>query len=339
MEAQRFPGDYDGILAGAPAYPWTGLMTSAAMSVKEMLGRPENYLPAAKIPVIAAAVRAACDAADGVKDGVVNDPRGCQFDPATIECKGGDAPGCLTAGQVDSVKLIYAAKLDAAGKEFLPGGMPGGEEGPNGWTTWITGDAPGKASGVYYANGFFRDFVHQDPKWDVTEFDVAKDLPLARQKTGADLDARDADLKAFLGRGGRLILYHGWNDPAIPALSTVNYFEAMRKAMGDAAVNAAVRLYMVPGMQHCGGGPGATHFGQAGTDVRGDAEHDVFTALEQWVEAGMAPGELTAERFAGGEGKKSVEFSRPLCPYPAEAKYGGGDTASAKSFACVAPGR
>jgi len=342
IEAQRFPNDYDGILAGAPAYPWTALMTAAAMGVKATLGRPENYLPPEKIPVLAAAVRAACDAADGVQDGVVNDPRACHFDPATIQCKSPDgmqdAPNCLTPGQVASVNIIYATKRDNAGHEFLPGAMPGGEEGPNGWTTWITGDTPGNASGVYYANGFFRDFVYQDPTWSVEHFDATRDLAAARAKTAADLDAYNPNLKAFLGRGGRLILYHGWNDPAIPALSTVAYFEALHKTMGDAAVDSAVRLYLVPGMQHCGGGPGATHFGQAGTDHRGDAQHDVFTALEQWVEASKAPGALTAERLSGGERKKSVEFTRPLCPYPAQPKYHGGNTADASSFACVVPG-
>ena len=131
-----------------------------------------------------------------------------------------------------------------------------------------------------------------------------------------------------------MILYHGWNDPGIPAKMTLEYFAGVQKALGDAATEAAIRLYMVPGMQHCGGGPGATEFGAGAVALRPDAEHDVFTALEQWVEAGKAPGAIVASRVGA---EKRVEFTRPLCAYPAEAKYVSGDASEAKSFVCAAP--
>jgi hypothetical protein len=169
------------------------------------------------------------------------------------------------------------------------------------------------------------------------QFHLDRDLKLAREKTAADLDARDANLKPFTGHGGKLILYHGWNDPAIPARGTVEYFENVRQALGSEAAAEAVRLYMVPGMQHCGGGPGATEFGETAAAGRGDTDHDVFTALEQWVEAGEAPGSITAVHYSEEKSRHGEEFSRPLCPYPAAAKYIKGDPADAKSFACVQP--
>ncbi len=336
MEAERFPADYDGILAGAPAYNWTGLMASAASRTKAMLSTPDKVLPATKVPAIAAAVKRACDAKDGVSDGVINDPRQCRFDPATLLCKDGDAPDCLTAGQVATVKSLYAPMLDSNGKEVLPGYSPGGEDGGNGWTSWITGTPGRESSGLFFGRGFFVNFIYERADWKLDSFDLDRDLKLARQKTGAALDAADTDLKPFVAHGGKLILYHGWNDPAIPALSTVEYFDGVHRAIGAKEADAALRLYMVPGMQHCSGGPGATHFGQNVTDARGDADADIFAALQQWVEAGKAPAQLTSRRLAS-DSAKGDEFSRPLCPYPATAVYKGGDTGDAKSFACVAP--
>ena len=326
MEAQRFPADYDGILAGAPAWNWTGLVTGGS----ELMSRLEvSPLPAAKIPAIAAGVRAACDAQDGVKDGVVNDPRSCGFDPATLVCKEGAGADCLTVGEAATVKNLYAGAKDGAGKELTPGLLPGGEEGGNGWSSWITGTERAKSQGVFFGEGFFRNFVYEDPAWSLKSFSVDKDLAAAREKTGAAVDARDMNLKVFTGRGGKLILYHGWNDPGIPAKMSIEYFDGLKQTMGATATDAAVRLYMVPGMQHCGGGPGATEFGASGGSGSGDAEHDVFTALEQWVEVGKAPGTIVAVRH-GADG-----FTRPLCVYPAVAKYVKGDTTDAKSFVCV----
>ena len=322
MEAERFPADYDGILAGAPAWNWTGLISGAASTVKWMAANP---LPAAKIPVLAAAVVRACDARDGVKDGVLNDPRQCGFDPATIVCKEGDEADCLTEREAATVKSLYLGAHDAVGNELVPGVLPGGEDGSNGWATWITGTPKAPSLGRFFSEGFFANFVHEDPAWRVQSFDPERDPLLARKKTAAALDANDLNLKPFLDRGGKLILYHGWDDPGIPAKMTLEFYAGVQKALGDAATEAAVRLYMVPGMQHCGGGPGATEFGAG-----------ALTMLEQWVEAGRAPGTIVASKVGA---QKQVEFTRPLCAYPAEAKYVGGDTTEAKSFVCAVPGK
>jgi feruloyl esterase len=335
MEAERFPADYDGILAGAPAYNWTGLVSAGAAKMKAMLATPESVLPATKVTAIAAAVKLACDANDGVSDGVINDPRQCGFDPSTMLCKAGDAADCLTSGQVATVRTIYAPLLESKGREVMPGYEPGGEDGGNGWASWITGTPQRESSGLFFGRGFFANFIYERADWKLDSFDLDRDLKLARQKTGAALDATDANLTPFAARGGKLILYHGWNDPAIPALSTVEYFNAAHAAMGTKA-DDALRLYMVPGMQHCSGGPGATHFGQNATDLSGDADRDAFTALQRWVESGKAPAQLTAQRYAS-DSAKGDKFSRPLCPYPATAVYKSGDTADAKSFACISP--
>jgi len=332
MEAQRFPADYDGILAGAPAYNWTALLSAGAESAKRM-SMPATSFAAEKVPAIAAAVNAACDAKDGVKDGVLNDPRECRFDPATMVCKSGDAADCLSPSQVDTVKQIYAGPV-ANGKR-LPGLEPGAEDGQEGWTRWITGDER-EASATFYSRGYFANFIYARPDWRSSEFALDRDYKLAEERTAADLDATDTNLSPFLSRGGKLILYHGWNDPGIPPQMTVDYFNAVLSTSGDQAAANGVRLYMVPGMQHCGFGPGATEFGQS-MGPRGDASHDVFTALEGWVEKGSAPGVLTAAKSEGKGPAKTVVMTRPLCPYPQVAQYNGkGDTTKAESFRCVA---
>ena len=315
MEAQRFPADYDGILAGAPANNWTALTTAGAADTQAMLATPTSYIPASKLPAIAAAVLAMCDApkdsSGDVQDGVIDNPAECHFEPETMACKGGvDSDSCLLPNQVKTLKTIYAAKLDANGKEFFPGFEPGAEGGSNGWSTWITGEAPAKSLQAFFTAGYFRYFVYDQPDWTYKSFDLLKSYKLANEKTAAALNSTDTNLKPFTSRGGKLILYHGWNDPAIPALSTVHYYDGLITALGQDNVHDSVRLYMVPGMQHCGGGPGATEFGQDVGGPRNDAQRDIFTALEQWVEAGKAPGQLTAFKTAG------TPMSRPLCVYP-----------------------
>ena len=335
MEAERFPADYDGILAGAPAYNWTGLMSGAAANRHWIETHAGSALPEEKVPALAKAVRAACDAKDGVKDGVLNDPRTCGFDPATIVCRAGDTKDCLTPAQVETVKRLYRGTVDGSGKVVLPGLMPGAEEGQNGWTRWITGDDK-EAAMSFYPKGFFANFIFDDPAWTAKEFDFDRDYKLAVAKTAGDLDSTDANLTPFVTRGGKLVLYHGWNDPGIPAPMTVDYYNAVVEKIGRSAADGSVRLYMVPGMQHCAEGPGATEFGQ-GMGPRGDADHDVFTALETWVEKTNAPGVLTAAKMEGKGAERKTVMTRPLCPYPQIAKYDGkGDVAKASSFACVA---
>lgn len=336
MEAQRYPGDYDGILAGAPANNWTPLLTTAAYDTQALTMDAGSFIPPAKIATIASAVNTACDGLDGVRDGILNDPRQCHFDPATIQCKADDSDKCLTAAQVVTLKKLYAGTPDSAGHIVFPGYLPGAEEGQGGWGLWITGPAPAKSLMAAFGNGFFSDFVYEKTDWDMKTFNVDGGLKAANEKTAQALNATDPDLKAFKARGGKLILYHGWNDPAISALNTVNYFESVIQTMGQKDVDSFARLYMVPGMQHCGDGPGPDSFGQVGELKFDDTTHSVDAALEKWVEKGKAPDAIIASRFEGQE-RTNAKMTRPLCPYPQAAKYKGtGDTNDAGNFVCEA---
>ena len=336
MEAQRYPGDYDGILAGAPANNWTSLLTTAAYDTQALTLDPASFISPAKIPAIAAAVNQACDELDGVRDGILNDPRECHFDPATIQCKAEESDKCLTAAQVVAMKKLYAGTPDSAGHVVFPGYLPGAEGGQGGWGLWIMGPAPAKSLMAAFGNGFFSDFVYEKPDWDYKAFRVDEGLKAASDKTAQALNATDPDLKAFRARGGKLILYHGWNDPAISALSTMNYYERVIQKMGQKDVDSFVRLYMAPGVQHCEGGPGPDSFGQVGNLNFDDPSHSVDAALVGWVEKGKAPGEIIASKSAG-KGGEMEGLTRPLCPYPQAAKYkGSGDTDKAESFVCGA---
>ena len=336
MEAERFPGDFDGILAGAPAYNWTALVSAAAKNDKTLMATPGAYLPASKLPAITAAVLAACDGQDGLKDGVVSHPEACRFDPAVLAWQGAETDACLTEPQMATLKELYAAKKDPAGKDVFPGYTPGAESAPGSWDVWMVGKKAGDPTlMMYFGLGFFKDFVFGREDWSLGTFDFGRDSKVALEKTGEALNATDTNLKPFEARGGKLVMYHGWNDPAIPALSSVAYYDGVVKALGKSEAEKAVRLYMVPGMLHCSGGPGVVDFGQDRTEARGDAEHDVFTALEQWVETGKGPGTLTAVKFVGEDASKGVAKTRPVCVYPGWAKYVGGDVTKAGSFACV----
>jgi hypothetical protein len=333
MEAQRFPADYDGILAGAPAYNWTALLSSSAVDASRMESSAAAYLPPQKLPAITAAVNASCDAKDGLSDGILNDPRQCGFDPATMACKGAETDSCLMPEQVKSLKEIYAAKKLKSGQTVFPGYSPGAEAASGSWATWLLGH---QTLMTFFSTGYFSDFVHQQADWKLASFDFDKDYPLALKTTAAALDATDTNLKPFTARGGRLVIYHGWNDSAIPALSSVAYYDGLVGKMGQPAVDSSVRLYMVPGMLHCGGGPGATLFGQGG-GVRGDPQHDVLTALEHWVEAAKAPGDLIASKFVDDDWSKGIGMTRPVCAYPKVVTYVSGDPKSAASFTCKSP--
>ncbi|HEU5401596.1 MAG TPA: tannase/feruloyl esterase family alpha/beta hydrolase, partial [Terriglobales bacterium] len=253
MEAQRYPEDYNGILAGAPANYWTRLLSLAAFDTRTLTVDSGSYIPPAKIPAIAAAVNAACDKRDGVADGILNDPRECRFDPATIKCKQGeDSDNCLTEQQVNTLRTLYAGLHDSRGRSLFPGYLPGGETGPGGWGLWITGPAPGKSLMAAFAQGYFGEIVYGNPGWDVRTFELEPALKLADEKTASEVNAVDPNLEPFRKRGGKLILYHGWNDPAIPALNTIDYYQSVTSKMGQQNAESFVRLYMVPGMQHCG---------------------------------------------------------------------------------------
>jgi hypothetical protein len=335
MEAQRYPADYDGILAGAPANYWTALLSTAASDTQALTADAASYIPATKIPAISAAVLAACDGLDGVRDGILNDPRQCHFDPAKIECKASeDTDKCLTAKQVAALKKIYAGPHDLRGHEIFPGFLPGAEDGQGGWATWILGPAPGKSLIALFGTGYLGNMVYEDPGWDSKTLQLEAALKLAGEKTAKALNATDADLSPFKGRGGKLIVYHGWNDPAIPAINAVNYYDSVIAKMGRGDVDSFARLYMVPGMQHCDDGPGADSFGQVGRLNFDDPQHSVYAALEQWVEKGTAPSTIIAAKYSE-DYKQHPKMTRPLCAYPEAAKYkGSGDTNDAANFRC-----
>ena len=345
MEAQRFPADYDGILAGAPAYNWTALVTNGLNNSQAMLATPASYVPASKLAMITSAVKAKCDAKgsalDGVADGILTDPRSCPFRPVELLCKAGDSDSCLTAPQVKSVEAFYAGAHTKDGKLIFPGYVVGGEADPGGWAPWITGSEPGKSLMFGFANGFFTNMVYSGatPPFDLKTASLNDAFVSANRKMAADLNATDANLKPFLARGGKLILYHGWSDAAISPLSTIAYYDQLAATIGKQATESSVRLYMVPGMDHCMGGPGPDSFGQFGwlpTHGPDDPKRDAYLALERWTEGGMAPSEITATKYAG-EGSSDVKMTRPLCPYPQAAKYKGlGDTNKAESFVCAA---
>ena len=346
MEAQRFPADYDGILAGAPAYNWTALVTSGLHNAQVQTATSASYVPPGKLPAITSAVMAKCDAkgtgSDRVADGILTNPRSCHFKPAEMLCKSEDADSCLTAPQVKTVEAFYSGARTSDGKPIFPGFAVGGEADPGGWTPWLTGSGPGKSLAFGFANGFFTNMVYSGstPPFDLKTASLDNAFAAANHKMAADLNATDANLKPFLAHGGKLILYHGWNDAAISPLSTIAYYDKLLVTTGRQPTESSVRLYMAPGMDHCMGGPGPDSFGQFGwLPTRGldDPRRDAYLALEQWTEGGMAPAEIIATKYADSMSSKAT-MTRPLCPYPQVATYkGAGDTNKAESFTCTAP--
>ena len=321
MEAQRYPDDYNGIVAGDPTSAFTRLVAGGRLWVElAVLREPDAYIPASKIPLIAKAVVDACDADDGVRDGLLNDPRSCKFEPETLRCAGADGPTCLTSAQVRALKKIYRGAFNSKGELIYPGYMPGGEEGPRGWARSISGKAPLEASQFIYADSFFKYMVFNDPHWDFRTFDYDRDVPVTDSKLAAIINATDPNLSAFKAKGGKLIQYHGWSDPGVSPLSSTNYYEQVISSVGSLRqTQEFYRLFMVPGMQHCGNGPGPNEF-------------DAIGALERWMESGSAPETILASHKARGV----VDRTRPLCAYPAVARWSGrGSTDDAANFSCV----
>jgi hypothetical protein len=224
MEAQRFPADYDGIIAGAPANYWTHLLTAAIWDVQATMKEPESYIPPAKIPALEAAVLTACDAQDGVTDGVIENPMQCHFDPSVLLCKDAETNACFTAPQIAALNKIYSGPKNAKGDSVFPGYSVGGEGGA-GWPVWITGSKPGSALMFAFGTQFFSNMLYNSAAWDWKTFAVDKDMKTADEKLASVMNATDPDLKKFKARGGKLILYHGWSDPAIPPVNAVRYYE------------------------------------------------------------------------------------------------------------------
>ena len=316
--AQRFPGDYDGIVAGAPANFWTHLMASGNWIGHATLKEPASYIPKEKYPLIHKAALDACDAIDGVKDGLIEDPVRCRFDPKALLCADGDGPSCLTAPQVEAAKKIYTGAINPrTAKEIFPGLEPGSELG---WAAMAGGPDAFPITADH-----FKYVVFKDPSWDFRTLNFDRDVELADKLDNVDgglLNATDPDVKKFFGHGGKLLLYHGWNDQLIAPRNTINYYKSVVGATGGSAkASESVRLFMVPGMGHCAGGEGPSSF-------------DALSAMEQWVETGKAPNEIIASHMTGGV----ADRTRPLCVYPQVAQYKGtGSVDEAANFVCRTP--
>jgi tannase/feruloyl esterase len=313
-EAQRFPQDYDGIIAGDPGHNRIRLILGflwSWMALHDDEGRP--LLPAAKLPALTAAAVQACDATDGLRDGLIADPRACRFDPATIACREGDNASCLTPVQVTAVQKVYDGASNAlTKKQLFPGWTRGSEQG---WGTYLLN--PPEPSRV----GFFRIFGFNDPAWHWRTFDWDRDVAFVDSRLPF-LSATSTDLTAFKANGGKLIMYTGLADPVVPAQDTVNYYEDVVRATGGLRqTQSFFRFFPVPGMGHCSGGPGPNTF-------------DALAALEQWREYGVAPEVLTASHSTNG----TVDRTRPVCAYPKTARYlGKGSVDAAESFVCALP--
>jgi Tannase and feruloyl esterase len=313
IEAQRFPDDYDGIIAGAAANPKTHLDGWRIWMAQAMFKNEASVIPVTKFPLIHNAVLAACDAIDGLKDGLIDDPTRCHFDPQVLECKGGDAPGCLTVAQVNTARVVMSPAKDRKA-EIFPGFEPGTELG---WERMLSGPEP-------YGTALdqFKYIVFGNPNWDWRTFDLERDVAIADKKSQGTLTSIDPNLSAFARHGGKLLMYHGWSDQDIAPRASVNFFRRTIEATTAAPGKPDwVRLFMVPGMGHCGGGEGPNTF-------------DMMTALEPWVEQGTTPTRVVATHRSGGQ----VDRTRPLCAYPQVARHtGAGSTDDAANFVCRMP--
>jgi len=312
QEAQRYPADFDAILAGAPAYDRVNESLAFMMKFKATHETPASVIPPAKYPAIHRAALDACDALDGLKDGLIGDVLNCHFDPKVIECKAGDTVECLTPPQVEAARKIYAGtKHPRTGELIFPGLEPGSELN---WTAVTGGDAP-----LDVGSDVFKYMLFQDPKWDPATFDLARDYDRIRKLDNLGLSPTSANLEPFAARGGRLLIYQGWSDPNVSPRSPLMYYDRLVKAIGQKRVDESVRLFYAPGMGHCGGGEGPNVF-------------DALTPLEQWREQGKAPASISATHSSNG----AVDRSRPLCPYPQIARYKGTrNVDQAENFFCA----
>jgi hypothetical protein len=334
LEAQRYPEDFDGFVIGAP---WNFQSHSNAGFVwdAQALSAPGAAIPASMLPAITAAAMAACDANDGLVDGIIANPRACRFDPSVLLCKGAESDSCLTEPQLTALKKIYAGpKNPRTGEQIFPGFAPGSEAS---WTNLVA-----NLSATGLPNGYFANLVFENPKWDFRTFDFDADMKTADAKIGVRGNATAVDYSAAVKRGVKIIQYHGWTDQTLQPAYSPEYYDQVTKANGGLQTTQDFyRLYMVPGMTHCSGGLGATNFGGTGQQIPPvrDARHDVQTALENWVERGVPPTELIATKFTDDKpATRTVQYTRPLCLYPTVPQYRGmGDTNDAANFVCKLP--
>jgi len=314
MEALRHPADYDGIIAGAPVNHRTHQLIAELWVAHAVHSSPASYIPPAKYPAIHRAAVDACDATDGLKDGLIDDPRQCRFDPKVLQCTSADEASCLTAPQVDAARRIYSpAVAPSTRKEIFPALQPGGE---------LVWDALAGPRPIPEAVEFFQYVVFNNPTWDfkTLDFDTAADQ--ADKAAGDALNVIDPNLKPFFDRGGKLLLYHGWNDQFVSPINSINYYTSILEAPATKGrLQDSIRLFMAPGMNHCRGGEGPNAFDAIGT-------------LDRWVEKGQTPNRMDASHVTAGK----IDRTRPLCAYPHVARYNGsGSLDEAANFTCRAP--
>ncbi|MFZ0676864.1 tannase/feruloyl esterase family alpha/beta hydrolase [Candidatus Binatus sp.] len=343
VEAQKFPADFNGIVAGDPAIsdPIAGFNWNDLALLTDSAG--DSWLPPSQIAVLDAAVTSACDASDGVVDGLIEDPRLCNFDPASIQCSKKLTSNCLTAAQVATVKKIYAGATTPDGTQLYPGYTASNPGGNDGWEEWITGFAPppdgfgvdnpygvvpasfGAAPLQFsFQDQFMKFFVFDDPSYNSLTFDFADPTQVALLNTvitNFNSNGEDTDLSPFFGAGGKLVMYHGWSDPALTPFVSVDYYTAVAQTLGGGFKHLQddARLFMVPGMHHCSGGPGPYNF-------------DPLTPLTVWVESGVAPARIIGEVPAGPQAGRTF----PLCPFPSLAVFQGGNVNDATNWVCKA---
>jgi hypothetical protein len=330
MSAQRYPDDFDGIIAGAPVRNFVDTMVNYVWNAQALDG---VGLTLAKMKTVADAVYARCDAQDGLKDGLIDDPRKCDFQPArdVAQCKPGeDGDACLTAAQSTALEKIYAGITLPDGKKLFFGWPKGAEVAPadasghevSNWDQWIIGAAGQPSRQTLYMTSFMQNmaFGRAAPDFDWRKFDFARDLPRLSPAIRQMLVPDDVELAGFRRHGGKLIMYHGWADTALTPFMSVDYYERVLAADGP-ETRDFFRLFMIPGMAHCRGGVATDRF-------------DAISTMVNWVEAGVAPDSITAARVAGG----TVDRTRPLCPYPQIAAYSGsGSIDDAANFTCREP--
>ncbi|MGZ8281716.1 MAG: tannase/feruloyl esterase family alpha/beta hydrolase [Allosphingosinicella sp.] len=308
-EAQQFPSDYDGILAGAPANNFVRLQTRKFWLDALSRETPAGDLAPPQIALLSAAALAECDPADGVTDGIIGDPQGCRFDPAALLCREGQSEGCLTPAQAERARRIYGPARTPAGTQLYPGNAYG-------VVPFVV------IPGVDQEPMLMKLLPAAERSWTPETFDPDRDFPALEARFGAVLGAWNPDLRRFRRGGGKLIVYHGWSDALLSPFNSVGYHQAVAAEMSPEDVGDFFRLFMVPGMDHCRGGPGTDRF-------------DLLGALVAWVEQGEAPDRVVASGRTADGGTRT----RPLCPHPQVARYDGeGDSDDAGNFQCVAPG-
>jgi feruloyl esterase len=299
-------------------------------------------IPAAKTPAIASSVLAQCDSLDGLADGLLSNPLQCDFDPAVLQCTAGETNACLTEPQITALRAIQQGPRTPDGEQIYFGFPPGGESVPGsaGWDAWIFGPAPGASIQNAFGSNFVKYLVGAPQDWTPADFDFGSDFARVVATTAGTLNATDPDLSRFAARGGKLILWHGWSDAAIPAQGTIAYRDTVVQQMGADSAEAFMRLFMVPGMHHCAGGAGPSEFGQGGPSPESaDAESSLTAALQLWVEEGRAPEQVIARQLPlPGATQENATRTGLICAYPTQAVLiSDADPMRAESFQCRVP--